>query len=443
MKLSNFLAGSFIALVAIGFFGYDYIAPVIGLEEEKVSAQQEKSMDHEGKQTNSNNSHSQAKLTDKSSSHGSEKATAKKTAKPKHGKSENKRMVHLTEDQLKPLNIRIATAEEGNARSEITRPATIKFNADNLFQVGPRVSAKVEKILVDLGEMVQKNERIALMSSTKLGKARADYITAKARLETEQANYKREKKLFEQDISSEAAMLEAKARFKEAQANLKAARETLRLYGLDEETYEGINTPEEKPLSFFYLSSPKKGILQQRSVKPGQTVDPNETPFHVVNTESMWVMIDAYEQDIPYLKQGQTVTLDVRSLAGKTFTGKVDWVSEELDRKTRTIPVRATVQNKNNSLKSGMYAQTTIKTKGPKKTALVPVNAVQTVHRKSVVFVPGTKTGEFRAVPVKTGAENQGKIEILSGLRPGEKYVAKGAFDLKSVFTAKSRSASH
>jgi cobalt-zinc-cadmium efflux system membrane fusion protein len=155
------------------------------------------------------------------------------------------------------------------------------------------------------------------------------------------------------------------------------------------------------------------------------------------------VTIDAYEQDIPYLSHGQEVSVNVRSLPDENFEGQVTWVSRELDAQTRTLPVRAVVDNQGDLLKSGMYARATIRTEGKKENALIPVDAVQTIHKESAVFVPTQSDNTFRVVPVKTGQENQGMIEIVSGLRPGEKLVTDGAFDLKSILTAKSRSAAH
>ncbi|MFB6345932.1 MAG: efflux RND transporter periplasmic adaptor subunit [bacterium] len=430
----SFLTGTVIVLLAVGFFGYEYIGPMVfGLEHE-AQAQEE----------NTSNQPTSSKHT-MSSSDASKDHGKKETSTEGHSAEQQQghREIHLSSEQLKPLSIQVNEAEAGNARSSITRPATIKFNSNRIAQVGPRVSAKVEKVLVNLGDTVKKGQPIALLSSVELGKARAQYITAQARLETEQAAYKREQSLYEKDISSEAAMLEAKAKFKEAQANLRAAREKLRLYGVNEDNFEGIGETNQKPLSYFYVSSPVSGVLQKRDVVPGQTVGTNETPFHVVNTNTVWAMIDAYERDIDYLRPGQNVTLRARSIGGQTFTGTIDWVSDELDQQTRTLPVRATVRNKGKLLKSGMYVQTTIETSQAKKNALVPVDAVQTIDGKSMIFVPGKKEGQFRAVPVKTGDEGNETLEIISGIRPGDRIVTGGAFDLKSILTSKSRSASH
>jgi cobalt-zinc-cadmium efflux system membrane fusion protein len=440
-KWTAIFVGALILLVGAGYLGYESDVTLFSQPEQPAEARSDHEDDRESHQ-----SETSSRENTHESEHGGkhrEKGSAEERESHDNHGSESSRRVHLTPEQRKPLSITVEKANAGSARSLISRPATVRFNADSVVQVGPRVSGKVEKNLVNLGESIRQGQTIALMSSTRLGKARAHYLTAKARLETERASYQREKKLYEQDISSEAAMLEARARYKEAQANLRAAREKLRLYGVDESNFSGIDQSDGKPLSYFYLESPIDGVLQQRDAVAGQTIGPKQTPYHVVNTESVWVTIDAYEQDIPYVKPGQSVSLEVRSLPNTTFSGHVNWVSKELDPQTRTLPVRAVVQNKDGLLKSGMYARATIQTESTKKNALIPVGAVQTIHKKPAVFVPGHKDGVYRVVPVKTGDENRGMVEIVSGLRPGEKLVTDGAFDLKSILTAKSRSAAH
>jgi cobalt-zinc-cadmium efflux system membrane fusion protein len=90
-----------------------------------------------------------------------------------------------------------------------------------------------------------------------------------------------------------------------------------------------------------------------------------------------------------------------------------------------------------------MFGKARISTAESLNTALIPIDAVQTIEGKKMVFVPGEEPGSFKPVPVVLGAENDGMVEIASGIQPGEPAVIAGAFDLKSALTATSRSASH
>lgn len=351
--------------------------------------------------------------------------------------------VRLNEQQRESLGINVETLDAGSAASTIARPASINYNLDNIAKVGPRIEAKVVRVLKDLGDRVGIGEPLALMSSVELGKAKAEYIRLKARLKSEQARYKREQSLYDQEISSEAELLEAEAAFEEAKAELNATAEALRLYGLSDANIQNVETGSDQPLSRFYLNSPIAGVVQERNLSPGQTVSSSETPIHIANLTEMWVMIDAYEQDIRYVEQGQAVNLSVRSIPDETFKGTINWISYALEEGSRTMPVRAVVNNPDRKLRAGMFGTARIQTVQERDIAVIPVDAVQTIEGESKVFVPGDEVGSFRPVNVRLGAENEGLVEILSGLEPGDQAVTAGAFDLKSALTAKTRSASH
>lgn len=356
---------------------------------------------------------------------------------------EHAREVHLSPEQVRNLGIEVGRTTGGSANATIVRPAGIQYDLDRIAKIGPRIEAKVVKVLKDLGDTVQEGEPIALMSSVELGKAKAEYIRLRARLKAEEARYKREQSLYRQDISSRAELLEAEANHEEARAALDAASEALRLYGLSRAEVDRIEAGSDRPLSYFYLGSPMQGVVQERDLSPGQTVGPAETPIHVANLSRMWVMIDAYEQDLPYLEKGQEVSLTVRSIAGRSFKATTDWISYALQEDTRTMPVRAVIENPDGALRAGMFGTARIATGQDRRMTMVPVDAVQKVGDEEVVFVPGAEEGSFRAVDVQTGEENDGLVEVASGLQPGDRAVLAGAFDLKSALTAGSRSASH
>lgn len=377
------------------------------------------------------------------SSNASLQAEAQSPAQHGEETEQLNREVHLTSQQINSLGIKVETIQGGSASSNISRPASVVFNLDRIAKVGPRIEAKVVKVLRDLGDQVNKDEPLALMSSVQLGKVKADYIRLRARLKAEKARYEREQLLFDQEISSEAEMLEAEANYQQALAEMNATAEALRLYGLSQNDIQNIEAGSARPLSYFYVTSPLDGRIQQRSLSPGQTVGPEETPIHVVDFSQLWVMIDAYEQDIPYLEKGQNVSLSVRSINGQTFEATTDWVSYALEEGTRTMPVRAVVDNKNGQLRSGMFGTARILINQERNIAMVPVDAVQTIENEKMVFIPGDEAGSFKPVSVMLGKENEGYVEIISGLQPRDRAVVAGAFDLKSALTSKARSADH
>ena len=388
-------------------------------------------------------SESQTTETAKTEQHQQEEQQTEASGEHAGEGGEHSQEVHLTAEQRQTLGIEVETLLSGSATATISRPASVAFDLDRISKVGPRIKAKAVKVLKDLGDPVKEGEAIALMSSVELGKIKADYIRLNARLKAEQARFEREQSLYKQDISSQAELLEAEANYQEAKAELNATAEALRLYGLSQTDIENIEAGSDRPLSYFYLSSPTQGVIQKRALSPGQTIGSSETPVHVVDLSRVWVMIDAYEQDIAYIDEGQKVSLSVRSIDGQTFEGEVDWVSYALEEDTRTMPVRAVVENPNGLLREGMFGTARIFTGKKQGVAMVPVGAVQTIEGETKVFVPGDEPGSFKPVTVMLGEENEGFVEIVSGLQPGDKAVTAGAFDLKSALTAGTRSAAH
>lgn len=394
------------------------------------------------KQTSAQSSESGADQHNEHDKSGSEHKEDNESAGGLEGEASPDR-IHLTPAQRDRLDIQVGKAESGSATAVVSAPATVAFDSDRVARIGPRLMAKVVEVTADLGTRVEVGDTVAILDSAALGRAKADYLTAAARYRTRLAAYRRNQKLADDKIISEAKLLESRARYSQARAERKAARAELKLYGMSEAAIGDIGDSGGPPLSRYPLTTPMAGVIQQRNLVPGQSVSANQTPIHVVDSSRMWVNIEASEQALPRLQTGLTVKLQVRPLPGQTFSGEIDWISAELDAQSRTVGVRATVANPDGVLKAGMFGTARIQTQTEREFALVPIDAVQTVGERDIVFVPGNEAGAFRAVPVKLGAEGGGQVEIRQGLTPGDAVVAKGSFDLASVLTAGGRSAAH
>lgn len=353
--------------------------------------------------------------------------------------------IHLSETQRSNLEIRVAPAGRGRAAATVSMPATVEFDPDRVARVGPRVQAKVVRVTADLGERVEAGEIVAVLDSAELGRAQSTYLTAEAAQEAAEAEFRRRQPLAEERIVSQSDLQATEARYRQAKAERNAAREELRLLGLTEDAIREIDT-SDVPLSRYELRTPSPGVVQERDLTPGDTLEANETPILVVDSSVLWVMADAYEQALPHLAVGQPVTLRVPALPRQTFEGQVDWISSALDETTRTVGLRAEVANPEGVLRAGMFGTADVHTRADDEDAeyaLVPVDAVQTLGSRQVVFVPAGEKGAFRAREVVPGAEGGGRVEIRRGLEPQEPVVVAGAFDLMSALTARERSAAH
>lgn len=352
--------------------------------------------------------------------------------------------IHLTAEQRGMLDIEVREAVAGRADGRIRAAATVHFDPDRRAVIGPRAPANVVEVLVDLGDRVETGQPLVRMDSTELGRVRAQHLVSAARLSAARERLQRADSLAEQEFASEAEQIEARATFEQARAEHRAATETLRLYGLSLDDIEHHDPPGDEPLSRYTLASPAAGTVQRRDLVRGQHVAPDEAPLHIVDTGQMWLIIEAFEQSLPQLADGDPVWFSTRAVPDHSFRGEIDWISASLDETSRTLQLRARLENPDGLLRDGMAGTATIETgSASQRIALVPVDAVQRIGDRMVVFVPGHEEGAFRAQAVLTGTEGEGLVGIRQGLQPGEPVVVRGAFDLMSTLTAGSRSAAH
>ena len=153
--------------------------------------------------------------------------------------------------------------------------------------------------------------------------------------------------------------------------------------------------------------------------------------FVIADLSSLWVIADVPERDIPKIKKGQRVAITVSPYPEKVFSGKIGYISETIDPETRTIKVRAAVENPGRILKPEMFAAIKISTMEKEKVLAIPASAIQREGENTIVFISrGKNTFEKRIVSI--GPEVDGFHQVLSGLKEGESVVTKGAFTLKS-----------
>ena len=180
------------------------------------------------------------------------------------------------------------------------------------------------------------------------------------------------------------------------------------------------------------LKSPIAGTVVTRSIAPGMVLQLGQETYAVSNLSSVWNMASVSQTDLPFLRVGQRVTVRTDAWPGETFTGRVTLIGSALDPATRTIQVRATLDNRDGKLKPQMFTTATIDETAARQALFLPEAALQDVNSLPVVFI--TQDGQhFTARSVKTAAPVNGEVEITDGLHPGDRVAAAGSFTLKSA----------
>jgi cobalt-zinc-cadmium efflux system membrane fusion protein len=169
----------------------------------------------------------------------------------------------------------------------------------------------------------------------------------------------------------------------------------------------------------------------ERNVVIGQLVDASTTAFKIVNTSTLWADGQLYEKDVQRLSQRTDVVLTVTAYPREEFRGRIIYVSPVVDEQSRTITVRASIPNKDGRLKPQMFGELHVPIGASAKGLVIPTESVQRDGAATFVFVATSDT-TFERRDVALGAVIDAAVEVKEGIRPGEKVVTRGSFQLKS-----------
>jgi len=344
-------------------------------------------------------------------------------------------LVTLTAEAQARGRITAAPVEAKALDPEMETTGQVGFDEDRVAHVSPRIAGRITSVRVTLGQRVSQGETLAVLDSVELGRAKADYQQAKAREELTSETYERERKLAADKISSEQEVLTARAAHLEAAAELRRAEQTLHLFGLSDRQVRSGQTGETGS-SLSPVSSPFNGTIVEKEASIGEMVSPERKLFTVADLGRVWIWIDVFEKDLArvHLDDGVAVTVD--AYPGETFAGKVTFLGGGVDAGTRTVRARLVVDNRDGRLRPGLFARIRLSDPHgkPAEGTAVPVVAESALQREGdgfVVFVVGGER-RYHKRPVRTGRRAGGLIEILDGVKPGERVVVEGAFLLAS-----------
>ncbi|MGO9059714.1 MAG: efflux RND transporter periplasmic adaptor subunit [Candidatus Binataceae bacterium] len=314
----------------------------------------------------------------------------------------------------------------------ISATATIEPNPRGVARVTPRMRARVVRLIADPGQSVKPGEPLAILSSIELGQAKTEYLKSRALNEIARQHLDREDSLHQRKIASMKDVLEARAAYDTALAQYQAARETLSLL-IPPAEIARVAWSNGHSVSEFALTSPIAGTLVKRDLIVGQIVNAEAEVITVMNLSDVWVMAKVFEHDLAGLSLGDSARINVEAYPDQTFQGVVSYLSDTVDPATRTVQARIDVPNPGHRLKPGMFARTEIEAaRGGREVLAAPASAIYDVNGNKAVFVE-TQPHVFALRPVAIGAASNVDVEILSGVRAGDRVVNRGGLVLKAL----------
>jgi cobalt-zinc-cadmium efflux system membrane fusion protein len=336
-------------------------------------------------------------------------------------KEEELDSVMLTEEQIKSAGIEFATAGPAKIVTTLTLPGEIKFNQDRTSHIVPRIDGIAESVTADLGQLVKKDQVLAVLASTGISELRSEAMATQKRLALAKTTYEREKKLWEDKISAEQDYLQARQALQEAEIAAQNAGEKLRALGAGGQNKGGLNR--------FELRAPFDGMIVERHLSLGEAVQANANVLTLSDLTTVWAEIVVSAKDLNTVKVGTSVTVKAASFESQA-KGKISYVGSLLGEQTRTATARVTLPNPDTSWRPGLFVNVEIASGEVDAPVVVSADAIQTVENKTAVFVRSDLG--FNVVPVVVGRSDGKNVEIIKGLEAGAEYAAKGSFVLKS-----------
>jgi cobalt-zinc-cadmium efflux system membrane fusion protein len=340
-------------------------------------------------------------------------------------------VVRLTPEELAEFDIKVAVAGPGVLRATLEVPAEVQFNPDRLVHVRPRVPGVASEVRRKVGDRVRTGDVLAVLESRELGRAKADYLAALARERLARANYRREEKLRQKNISSERDYLQARQNHEEAVIQRKEAEHALHALGVSEAEVRALPDEPDDRLTRYELVSPQRGVVVQRHLVLGEVLEgaAAEAPFVVADLSSVWVELTLYQKDLPRVRKGQKAILRFGH-GVPDATGVIDYVTPSVEESTRTASARVVLANPEGHWRPGLFITGVIEVGEESVPLVVPKTAVLFLNEQQVIFVE--HEDGFEPTPVTLGRSDREQVEITAGLNPGDRYAAENALTLKA-----------
>ena len=334
--------------------------------------------------------------------------------------------VHLSSAQLSTLEINTVTTRA--FRTEEVTDGQIALNGDTTTQVFSPHSGRVVRVLASPGEYVKSGAPLLRIEASEYVQAQSDLLNAAATLKLARINEERKHAAYDSKGGSLQDWQQAQVDLAAAENASTSAANRLRILGKTDKEIAAIETAKKTDAATFVVA-PIGGVVTDRQVGPGQYIQSGASNpvFSIGDLSSVWLVADVPETDAPYIERGQTVEVRVLALPGQTFKAKLTAIGAQVDAVTRRVPVRATLANPDGKLKPHMFASFSIITStGDSQAPSVPEEAIVREGDQARVWVVAqNNTLSLRSI--HTGRSNDGMVEVLDGLKAGERVVTRGS----------------
>jgi len=310
------------------------------------------------------------------------------------------------------IGVRTRRAEQRSLSHQIIAVGRVDYDEERLSRLHPKTEGWIEKLFVDkTGEFVTKDTILLGLYSPQLVSSQQEYLLAlNNRKHLEDSTFK--------DIREGADDL------------LKSSRQRLELLDVPEHQIRELEKTRQLKKT-LHIHSPFDGIVMKIGAREGQYVTPATELYMLADLSNIWVYVDIYENELPWVKLGDTAEMKVAAIPGEVFTGKVTYIYPYLESQTRTNRVRLEFNNSDLRLKPDMFANVTLMASRQVDAIVIPTEAIVRSGTDNQVFVV-RGAGKFEPRKVILGVSSDGMTQILSGVKAGEEVVVSSQFLIDS-----------
>ena len=239
------------------------------------------------------------------------------------------------------MNVETAPVERRFVTAAVRMVGKVDYDETRLSYITAWMPGRLDRLFVDYtGMAVRRGDHMVEIYSPELIAAQEEFLLA---FETVKG------------LKDDGALIRDSAGH-----NLKAARDKLRLLGLSGKQIDGLVASGE-PRERITIHAPVSGIVTERLARQGQYVKTGSRIYAIADLSKVWIRLDAYESDLPWLRYGQQIRFTTRAYPGQSFAGRISFIAPTMDERTRTVRVRVNAANDEGRLKPGMFVQAEVK----------------------------------------------------------------------------------
>jgi membrane fusion protein, heavy metal efflux system len=337
----------------------------------------------------------------------------------------NPELFTIPQEQMS--HVQIVNVQPTTLTRSLRLTGAVAYNGFKTIPVISQVSGPVARIVVVPGQHVHAGDPMLFASSPDYSQTRTNYLKARDAYALAQKAYARAKDLYDHKAIAEQALEQAESAEVQAGGDLASAQAALKVLGITDPD-SLVNSP---PTFEVPVKSPITGEVVEQDVAAGQLLQTGATQcFMISDTSSVWVLVNVYQKDVPYVRMGDTVTIQTETYP-EVFHGRIAYVAASLDPNTRTLQARIETANPGEKLKKDMYVVATVNAGTRKNAIALPDSSILRDNENQPFVYAETSAHQFGRRSVTLGESLNGQTEVTSGLKPGDQVVGDGSLFLQ------------